>query len=593
MDLEKLATSAIVTALSKTERLSSFINDGDKEPCWDGNIYIHEDKAHSKKNIKKVATQVKGKAVNKKSVKDIIKYPITYHDLDAYMNNGGTFFFVVYLDKETGEVLQIYYANLLPFRIKRMLKTKKTKYSVALHKFPEDEFEKTELLMNFHINAQKQVSFVTKDTPTIEELERQGVLESLTFSYTGLGKDVSVLDLPKKLDGKSVTIYANIKGASVSIPVEHYESIQHITMQSKKEIPVSVNGEVFYDSFKTITTSNNLEFHIGSCFKLIVPQKHEEKMVLDIKIKVNGCLSERIKGMEFVKAVIANGSFCIGKQEFNMNITEQEREMVENDKFISNLRGYKKAKRLLDRMHVTKDLDIQNCSEEELGKLNFLIAAIEDNLLARELPVDKEPLQKIKIANLTLAVVYLENENGGYKLCDYFGNHFLFQAKLDDGDLIRLSQFSKMTSEDFLQLDNLYLPIIVDDFKLIELSDTLCETANMLLLEMIKAYDMCSKQELLDIAKQLSEWLLSCSDYFSKGIATINNLQLVLRERALTFNEKQELYQIISNTEDSSLKLGGFLLLGEKAEVENIMSVIDDEELQRFKEYPIYKFYNQ
>ena len=53
MDLEKLATSAVIIALSKTERLSSFINSGDKEPCWDGNIYIHEDKTHTKKNIKK------------------------------------------------------------------------------------------------------------------------------------------------------------------------------------------------------------------------------------------------------------------------------------------------------------------------------------------------------------------------------------------------------------------------------------------------------------------------------------------------------------------------------------------------------------
>lgn len=52
MDLEKIATSAIVSSISKTDTLSGFINDGDKEPCWDGNIYIHENSRHSKKNIK-------------------------------------------------------------------------------------------------------------------------------------------------------------------------------------------------------------------------------------------------------------------------------------------------------------------------------------------------------------------------------------------------------------------------------------------------------------------------------------------------------------------------------------------------------------
>ena len=68
MELEKLATSAVITELSKTDRLSSFINSGDKEPCWDGNIYIPEDKSRTKKNIKKDATQVKGKAVNPNKV---------------------------------------------------------------------------------------------------------------------------------------------------------------------------------------------------------------------------------------------------------------------------------------------------------------------------------------------------------------------------------------------------------------------------------------------------------------------------------------------------------------------------------------------
>ena len=74
MDLEKIATSAIVSSISKTDTLSGFINDGDKEPCWDGNIYIHENSRHSKKNIKRIPTQVKGKDVKTKSVKDKIKY---------------------------------------------------------------------------------------------------------------------------------------------------------------------------------------------------------------------------------------------------------------------------------------------------------------------------------------------------------------------------------------------------------------------------------------------------------------------------------------------------------------------------------------
>ena len=121
LDWEKLATTAVEASISKTERLSSFINSGDKEPAWDGNIYIHSDSKHSKKDIKKVATQVKGKGVSAK-VKSTIKYPVSATDLKAYMHNGGTMFFVVYIDKGTGETKQIYYSALTPFKIMEIMK---------------------------------------------------------------------------------------------------------------------------------------------------------------------------------------------------------------------------------------------------------------------------------------------------------------------------------------------------------------------------------------------------------------------------------------------------------------------------------------
>ena len=54
MDIERIATSALVSSISKTDTLRGFINDGDKEPCWDGNIYIYENSKHSKKNIERV-----------------------------------------------------------------------------------------------------------------------------------------------------------------------------------------------------------------------------------------------------------------------------------------------------------------------------------------------------------------------------------------------------------------------------------------------------------------------------------------------------------------------------------------------------------
>ena len=58
MDIERIATSALVSSISKTDTLRGFINDGDKEPCCAGNIYIYENSKHSKKNIRRIPTQM-------------------------------------------------------------------------------------------------------------------------------------------------------------------------------------------------------------------------------------------------------------------------------------------------------------------------------------------------------------------------------------------------------------------------------------------------------------------------------------------------------------------------------------------------------
>ena len=136
MELEKIAISAVETSIGKTDLLTSFINRGDKEPCWDGNIYIHESRDHTKRNIKKVSTQIKGKLVTSCKVEKTVKYRISQDDLTAYMMNGGTLFFVVCVDRETGDALQIYYTDLLSSLNKSIHKHNKLNGLSTLHKTP-------------------------------------------------------------------------------------------------------------------------------------------------------------------------------------------------------------------------------------------------------------------------------------------------------------------------------------------------------------------------------------------------------------------------------------------------------------------------
>lgn len=594
MNLEKLATSAIEKEIAKTDLLSSFINSGDREPCWDGHIYIHEDKKKTKKNIKKVAAQVKGKAVRTRDAKRTISYPISCDDLRAYMMNGGTVFFVVYLNKDTGDVLQIYYVSLLPVMVKKLLDEKKSRrtISVKFHKFPADNARKTELFLNFYEESKKQVSFAGKDLPNVDDLIKKGLLENISFSYTGLGACPDTRLLPKIIDGKSLTLYANIKGGTAPIPIEYFDEITNITTSKDTNIPISVKGHIYYDKVKTIATADTIEQQIGSSVKIIAPNvdKVDSSIKIHLNINLTGTLTEQIEALEFIIALVDNEAFNFGDAEFPAKFPQSELDRMEAYNFPEMLSNRKHIKEVLDSMNVKKDLELSKCTSDDIDNLMRIVNSIGDHRIIRGEIDEKNPGQKIKIANLTVAVVYIK-ANGGYRIYDFFGNRFDVKWAPEGMEPVEVSQFMMMRPDDYLTLDNLDLEKVVENFKIIPPSTTHFELSNNCMLSMLNAYDKAPNPELLNAARQMNVWLGQHTDFLSSEIVTLNRLQIELRERPLEFSEKQELYTIATTAKDEFQRLGAFLLLDEQEEARKIFDTLDEDRLNLFKGFPIYKFY--
>ena len=594
MDLEKLATSAIEKEIAKTDLLSSFINSGDREPCWDGHIYIHEDKKKTKKNIKKVAAQVKGKAVRTRDAKRTISYPISCDDLRAYMMNGGTVFFVVYLNKDTGDVLQIYYVSLLPVMVKKLLDEKKSQrtISVKFHKFPADNARKTELFLNFYEESKKQVSFAGKDLPNVDDLIKKGLLENISFSYTGLGACPDTRLLPKIIDGKSLTLYANIKGGTAPIPIEYFDEITNITTSKDTNIPISVKGHIYYDKVKTIATADTIEQQIGSSVKIIAPNvdKVDSSIKIHLNINLPGTLTEQIEALEFIIALVDNEAFNFGDAEFPAKFPQSELDRMGACNFPEMLSNRKHIKEVLDSMNVKKDLELSKCTSDDIDNLMRIVNSIGDHRIIRGEIDEKNPGQKIKIANLTVAVVYIK-ANGGYRIYDFFGNRFDVKWAPEGMEPVEVSQFMMMRPDDYLTLDNLDLEKVVENFKIIPPSTTHFELSNNCMLSMLNAYDKAPNPELLNAARQMNVWLEQHTDFLSSEIVTLNRLQIELRERPLEFSEKQELYTIATTAKDEFQRLGAFLLLDEQEEARKIFDTLEEDRLNLFKGFPIYKFY--
>ena len=594
MDTENIATSAVNATISKTTYLSAFINEKDKEPCWDGYIYIYSDKRKTKKNIKRVPVQVKGISVNTHKIKEHITYRINKKDLIAYNADGGVIFFVVYINKNTGDPEQIYYAELLPERIKRLLKNGQDSQPVKFKKFPTFSERIEDLFLNFYDNSKKQVSFAHQTIVSPFDFARRSNFKDFSFSLSSMHSLPTLAELPQYLEGKSLSIYGHLTGLSTPIPVDYIDEVHDVEVSQQVCAPISVNGIKYYDAYSHCYFKDKIVLQIGSCVTIMINKDENGKFIppYQVDYKVAGTLSERIKGLHFVMAAIRNKGFSFGTKDFSFNDDDEGFKSFNMDNLVNTLKGYQKAEKALELSSITKEPDLDHFSEADYASFNkFIVSVVDKKPITGT--VDKlNKITALRIGNLNLAVAYALNSADSYIILDIFHTHL--EAKLinnDTGAATRVSQFIWMTKEDFLQYDNLNLSFILEDFQFIPTYDGLFNDATLVALELIKAYDQSKATLYLDSAKELFDWIKE-KNGIPHEVLLINKLQITLRQRKLTYEEDCLLHDLIKATTDAQVKCCAFLLLNQQDEAQKLLDSFDETTLTHFKNYPIYIFHN-
>lgn len=413
MDLEKIATASVKTSISMTDVLSPFINDGEKEPSWDGNIYIYSNKDKKKDGIKKVPVQVKGKYNNDFS-KETIKFPVAVIDLENYLNDGGVIFFVVLIGNN-GLDTKIYYSCLLPVKLRSILDNniKKKKRSIELKPFPDDNLKKVSVLLNFYDHRQKQTSFVNSELQSLDELDKQGVLEGISLSVTNYG--CSKTDTYNQLFRDDVYMYANIRGSAVLQPL--MEIPMDLNIEETIEAEVSVNGVVYYSQFQIIRSKDKVILAIGESFTI---SKSEEKSVFTIKFEQTPILKNQVIDLEFILALHEYKQFEIGGHILPINFEKLINE--ENvGKLQQNLEYCHNLMRVLGIFKLDTEIDMNNLSEKDYHTNDQMIKGLLNNEPITGLK-DNLPFV-IRLNYLgTKVVVGLQKEDvpNTYRISDYF-----------------------------------------------------------------------------------------------------------------------------------------------------------------------------
>ena len=130
--IETLSVNAVKNSIVTSEFLDQFIADNDKEPSWDGFVYIYGDKSKQKSNLKgRMPVQVKGTEDDDHS-KEKISFSMSIVDLRNYLYDGGCILFVVYIGN-FGVTNKIYYAELTPIKLRQLLEEAKEQDSKTVH----------------------------------------------------------------------------------------------------------------------------------------------------------------------------------------------------------------------------------------------------------------------------------------------------------------------------------------------------------------------------------------------------------------------------------------------------------------------------
>lgn len=585
MVIETIATAAIISSVSKTDLLAPYINSGDKEPEWDGGIYVYTIPGrHSNLDFYgRVQTQVKGLSRNDLS-KSTIKYKVKVNSLKHYYDDGGIIYFVVYVDSNGDE--KIYYCPLLRYDLNKLIlqnKKGKKELHITLFPFPNIKNEKELIFLNFVHNQKKQGAIDENllSVDNIDEIIYDKKIESFNISCCSLPGNN---DPYETLFNIGTYLYIKPKEFNINIPVDHMPPLYCISKDIEEK--VSISNECFYSRYRKVLKKESIEFYFGRSIILTACNSGEYK----IEFSLQGTVDERINDLRFILAmlntdvvVIVGIKFYGIKDKINKDFQERCEKALNN---------YKEIRSRLNSLGNMLSLEYDILSDQDYTTLKLIMCK---NGVSYTSSHDVPESTIIDLGNLHMMVSLEKINEHTYTIQNYFTNSEFQQVENSSTkNLFEISKFALLKKDHFTRLTNINYEIIYDEItnSNINIEEDYINCVTILLINMLNAYDKGTyfQDELLSTATRIAEWIMHQQfDLIHK----INYIQCIKRQRNLTKEEKHDLYDIIDQSnQNTEILFACYLLLDNVDAAKIYFDKLSDDIQDTYKEYPIYNFFS-
>lgn len=578
--IELLAVNAVEDYFTKIERINPMIPFADKEPSWDGFLYLYPDDSMKKETmIGRIPVQVKGKTGE---FVESLSYPINTSDLRNYMREGGCIYFVVLINDR--QERKIFYRMLIPVELQNILKGKEQQKSINVKMKPlEDSDDVYHSLVDFYRDMKKQTGSPIK-TLSLKDLV-DGNYDTFRFSLPGF--DASKESLESFITRKAICLYVKSTDANASdIPIREGRCFLKLIQNVKQA--VSVNGTVFYNSFEKTNEKNKVILGIGHCLKVAFDSQNPIEMSVNIKLEATE-LKAMTQDIRFVLAAIGNRSFNIG--DFQVDIPSDD----ESQKLYNLLKGeYVRLQRveiLLERLHVIKGLDLSTMQKADWETLNILMAGILDEK-ELTLNVKESRLHNIKVGNLMFLLIACRQKSGKFRIFDYFTPPSALKLISPEG--YEASKYAVLGVDGYVRYDNIDFSNILPSISALKAKhEYVLDYARYEVFNMLKAcgkLDDDSKKRtiLLNMSSDIIDWMIEeTKDADEKQAYECYAYLVKFWKNSLTEEDIATLNGILySGKGDDSLKANVALLLKNKSAFDVFYSKMTKEEIEGFKESP-------
>lgn len=592
--IEEKALNYFKSFIEDSKVISQYLYDNDKEPCWDGHLYLYADGKRDKDHLLgRVPVQIKGTEVNKIDIKLKFKYKLDKVDLKAYLHEP-TFFIVCQVERNS-KGRKLFFRELLPDSVNKLLRyigeqqSKKTLF----HSLTDDLNEFEEQLKIFMGNSKKMISFAESKPLTMSDAMKKGIKE---FSFIAPDKFVNNrIELMRYLTTHKTYLYAQLsKELNVEMPIS--DGPVQFAFKGHNNGDVKVGNKTYFRGFDSEMKDGHIIVQISNVLTIDWPMEQKGSVCPNIQfISKATNLKAAINELEFALSLHDIGDLKLGDACFKMTSSEK-------DNLDDIRRKYAKLVELdsvLDKLHVNKQIDLSTITREQGRLIDILIDTVGKGNSVR-IPEQDSRLITMDIGNIKLLLWCNVNEDGECEIGDYFDKTLRITYTIKGDKNIHVSPFSYLQNEDLWEkIDNIDYDSIIDSAQEAADDNTFCyQMSNLDVLAMIKASDHLENTDsirsgrLLSEALKLDEWLISADPTDEmKVVHVINKYQIIKRQREFTNDDKSSLKELLNHKGLSEqLKFAVLLLLEKKLDAMKIYATLPEMEKNRMREFPIWRF---